>query len=204
MTSAGTAKGLAAVAAATGPPAVVAVTATGAYKVYDDAVAASNALNTGATTIAAYKAIKDLSDIAATAVQATQDAITADTDARAILAAKLVLRTAAETSLATALSTCKALKYDAYKTALSTAIASRTLNLGKIKDLLEKKDKAKPAAGATGARCEKALSAGNGRAARAKPCTAETDCCGAAKGPVLATTAAGYWKDAPIMTIETC
>jgi len=204
-----TARGVKAVAAVVAPATpVAAVVATGAWKVYDDAVAASTALTTaGATgdaTIAAYKAIKDKSDLAVTAVGFTQAAITADNDARVILAAKLVLRTAAEGTLATALSTCKATKYDAYKTALSTAIAARNTNLATIKTLLEKKDKDKPAAGATGARCEKGLSQGNGRAARAKPCTAETDCCGAAKGPVLATTAAGYWKDAPIMTIETC
>lgn len=171
---------------------------------YDNAKIASDALNTGATTVAAYKAIKDKRDLAATAVTATQDAIKADTAARVILATKLKERTAKDALLATAMTKCKNTKYDAYKVTLSTAIAARDTNLAKIKTLLEKKDKAKLAAGATGARCEKGLSQGVGSAARAKPCTAETDCCGAAKGPVLAATAAGYWKDAPTMTIETC
>lgn len=45
------------------------------------------------------------------------------------------------------------------------------------------------------------MSQGNGRAARVKPCTSEADCCGAAKGTVVATT---VWATAPLMTIETC
>jgi len=45
------------------------------------------------------------------------------------------------------------------------------------------------------------MSQGNGRASRVKPCTSESDCCGAAKGTVVATT---VWATAPLMTIETC
>lgn len=171
---------------------------------YDTAVSNSNTAKTAALTIAAYKAIKTARDLVDTAVAATLKAIADDKAARLILAGKLSIKVAKDVLVAKALTTCKNTKYDAYKATLSTAVADRNKKLASIKTLLDTKDKAKVAAGATGARCNKALTQGNGAARAAKPCTAETDCCGAAKGPVLATTAKGYWKDAPVMTIETC
>merc|ERR1712127_375909 len=138
------------------------------------------------------------------AVAATKKAIADDEAARVKKATELKIKVAKDVLVAAALTTCKNTKYDAYKATLSTAVADRNKKLASIKTLLDTKDKAKVAAGATGARCNKGLTQGNGAARGAKPCTAETDCCGAAKGPVLAATAAGYWKDAPVMTIETC
>jgi hypothetical protein len=171
---------------------------------YDTAVGNSNTAKTAALTIAAYTAIKTARDLVDTAVAATLKAIADDKAARLILAGKLSIKVAKDVLVAKALTTCKNTKYDAYKATLSTAVADRNKKLASIKTLLDTKDKAKVAAGATGARCNKGLTQGNGAARAAKPCTAETDCCGAAKGPVLATTAKGYWKDAPVMTIETC
>ena len=173
-------------------------------KLYDTAVSNSNAAKADALTISAYKAIKTARDLVDTAVAATIKAIGDDKSARGILAGKLTTKVAKDVLVAAALTKCKNTKYDAYKATLSTAVADRNKKLASIKTLLETKDKAKVAAGATGARCNKGLTQGNGAARGAKPCTAETDCCGAAKGPVLAATAAGYWKDAPTMTIETC
>jgi len=171
---------------------------------YDTALGNSNTAKTAALTIAAYSAIKVARDLVDTAVLATVKAIADDSAARGILAGKLVIKVAKDVLVAKALTTCKNTKYDAYKATLSTAVADRNKKLASIKVLLDTKDKAKVAAGATGARCNKGLSQGNGSARGAKPCTAETDCCGAAKGPVLGATAKGYWKDAPVMTIETC
>lgn len=155
-------------------------------------------------TTEAYTAIKTARELANDAVKATTAALKADKDARAELKKVLDAKVLKDAKVAAALTTCKNTKYDNYKQTLVAAVANRDKNLKLIKELLEKKDKAAVAAGATGARCNKGLSQGNGRARAAKPCTVETDCCGAAKGPVLAATAAGYWKDAPIMTIETC
>ena len=171
---------------------------------YDTAKSNSDTAKAATATTTAYAAIKTARDLSNTAVDVTVKAIAADKTARGLLADKLKIKLAKDDLVAKALTACKNTKYDAYKKTLSTAVADRDTKLASIKTLLDKKDTAKVAAGATGARCNKALSQGNGSARAAKPCTAETDCCGAAKGPVLAATAAGYWKDAPVMTIETC
>lgn len=171
---------------------------------YDTAKSNSDTAKAASTTKTAYAAIKTARDLSNTAVGVTVKAIADDKTARGVLAGKLQIKLAKDGLVAKALTACKNAKYDAYKKTLSTAVADRDTKLASIKTLLDKKDKAVVAAGATGARCNKGLTQGNGSARAAKPCTAETDCCGAAKGPVLATTAAGYWKDAPVMTIETC
>jgi len=182
-----------------------AVLATSSYSVkFDTAKKNSEVAAEAKLTTEAYTAIKTARELANDAVKATTAALKADKDARAELKKVLDAKVLKDVAVAEALTTCKNTKYDNYKQTLVAAVANRDKNLKLIKELLEKKDKAAVAAGATGARCNKGLSQGNGRARAAKPCTVETDCCGAAKGPVLAATAAGYWKDAPVMTIETC
>jgi len=171
-----------------------AVSATSTFKGnFDTAKKNSDDAAKASLTTAAYTAIKTARDLADTAVKATTAALKADKDARAELKKKLDAKVLKDVAVAKALTTCKNTKYDNYKQTLVAAVANRDKNLKLIKELLEKKDKAAVAAGATGARCNKGLSQGNGRARAAKPCTVETDCCGAAKGPVLAATAAGYW-----------
>jgi hypothetical protein len=182
-----------------------AILATGVEKgKFDAAVILSNAAKIDAATVTAYANIKTARDLADSAVAATILALKNDKDARSKRALVFKVKVDKDVLLAKALTLCKNTKYDAYKVTLSTAVSDRKKKLATIKTLLETKDTAKVAAGATGARCNKGLSQGNGKARAAKPCTAETDCCGAAKGPTLAAGAAGYWADAPVMTIETC
>jgi len=87
---------------------------------------------------------------------------------------------------------CEALKYNEYAKALADAVSARKEKIGKIVKLLD--DRAKPAKGAAGWRCEKALSNGTFRPARNEKTCAEGLCCGAAK----------YQDGALMMTIETC
>lgn len=160
------------------------------------------ASNTAATNASAvYAGLVTRRATADTAVNLTQTKIADQTSARNLLNTKRADKVTAENTLAAKLTLCKNTKYDAYRAALSTAASNRDTKLKTIKTLLEAKDAAKKKAGETGARCEKALSQGVGRAARVKPCTSEADCCGAAKGTVVATT---VWATAPLMTIETC
>jgi hypothetical protein len=154
-----------------------------------------------ASVTGAYAALNGARDKAQKALEATQKAIKDDGAARGLLEDKRKDKVAKQGLYDKALTTCRNTKYDLYKKSYKEATDKRTKSLTAIKDLLEAKDKKALKAGATGARCEKALSQGNGRQARAKPCTAETDCCGAAKGPVLKLA---DWPNAPTMTIETC
>jgi len=172
-----------------------------AQGVFDKAKKASDDHAKLTSVTGAYTALNTARDKAQKALEATQKAIKDDAAARALLEGKRSDKVAKQGLYDAALTTCRNTKYDLYKKSYKEATEARTKSLTAIKDLLEKKDKAAPKAGATGARCEKALSQGNGRQARAKPCTAETDCCGAAKGPVLKVA---DWPNAPTMTIETC
>merc|ERR1712036_119501 len=87
---------------------------------------------------------------------------------------------------------CEALKYNEYMKALADATSARKEKIAKIVKLLD--DRGKPAKGAAGWRCEKALSNGTFRPARNEKTCAEGLCCGAAK----------YKDGALMMTIETC
>lgn len=111
-----------------------------------------------------------------------------------LIVAKQVEIVTAKAAHAAAIVKCQSAKYDAYRAALATAESGRNTKLAAIKKALDAAKKAAPAAGATGARCEKATSNGTGRAARGAKTCPETDCCGAAKGKV-----GNAW-----MTIETC
>lgn len=112
----------------------------------------------------------------------------------AIDAAQLILDNALAAHLA-AVVACKEAQFDAYARALATAEAARAQALADIEALIAAQEAAKPAPGAIGARCEKALSNGTFRPARNEnTCTGETTCCGAARVPV-----GQAW-----MTIETC
>ena len=150
-------------------------------------------------TMAAYRALQTLRTTAAAAVSATTAAIGACDTAAGVVAVELAKVNTARLAHRAAVTKCMNTKYESYKTTMSQAVAQQKTDIQTIKALLDAK--VTPAAGATGARCEKGLSQGNGRAARAQPCTAETDCCGAAKGPVVPVAT---WADAPLMTIEIC
>lgn len=89
---------------------------------------------------------------------------------------------------------CKETKFDAYASTLAGAIETRSVNIGKIETLVDKAIADKPAAGAAGARCEKAMSNGTFRPKRDEATCATGLCCGAAKIPV----------GEAFMTIETC
>jgi hypothetical protein len=161
----------------------------------------ANVAGTGAlsATMLAYQSLAALRATAAGKVTATTEAIEANRLAVVELDAKLVIKNAKAMLHRKALTTCMNTKYDNYKTTMNAAIQSKITDLKDIKSLLD--GAAKPAPGATNARCEKGLSQGNGRASRAAPCTDAANCCGAAKGPVVA---AATWADAPTMTIELC
>lgn len=93
-----------------------------------------------------------------------------------------------------AIVSCKEAKYDAYSVALSAEDVKRTNTLASIEALVDAAALAKPAAGAAGARCEKAISNGTFRPRRDEATCAEGLCCGAAKVPV----------GKAFMTVETC
>jgi hypothetical protein len=194
-------------------------TAAGAYKTRNAAAfahktaetawtSAKNALallqdnkadGTLSATMAAYRALQTLRATADAAVSATTAAIVACDTAAGVVDKELAKVNTARLDHRAAVTKCMNTKYESYKTTMSQAVAQQKTDIQTIKALLDAK--VTPAAGATGARCEKGLSQGNGRAARAQPCTAETDCCGAAKGPVVPVAT---WADAPLMTIEIC
>lgn len=111
-----------------------------------------------------------------------------------LIDAKQVEIGAAKAAHAAAIVKCQSTKYDAYRAALATAESGRTAKLAAVKKALDAAKKAAPAAGATGARCEKAASNGTGRAKRGAKTCPETDCCGAARGEL-----GNAW-----VTIETC
>lgn len=91
-----------------------------------------------------------------------------------------------------AIVTCEAEKYNEYAQALSQAEQARKEKIDKIVKLLD--DRAKPAKGAAGWRCEKALSNGTFRPKRNEKTCGTDLCCGAAK-----VTTGNL-----VMTIETC
>lgn len=94
---------------------------------------------------------------------------------------------------------CQTKAFDAYKDTLDKAVIARNAKLDTIEKLL--KGQTKPAAGAIGARCEKALSNGTFRPKRDEfgGC-GEGNCCGAARVWMVA----GVTTDAAWRTIETC
>lgn len=148
----------------------------------------------------------ELLRVAATkAATATNDAADAATAKRLIVSkaatGKQALVDAAKATLAAKLLACKNTKWDTYKSNLTKAIAARDTDIGKIKTLLKERAAAAPkyvdGGGAKGARCEKAMTSGSmGPRRGAKTCTAETECCGAAK-KLDATTGL-------LMTVEVC
>lgn len=90
---------------------------------------------------------------------------------------------------------CKSENYDAYDATFQAALATRLVNLGKIEDFVDDAIASRPAPGAQGARCEKALSNGTFRPRRDETTCNEGLCCGAAHVPLT---------DAMTMIIETC
>lgn len=109
---------------------------------------------------------------------------------------------AAEKTLAETTLSCQVAAYDAYRSALEDALATRESNLTTIKDMLEALP-AEPAPGEAGSRCEKALSNGTYRPKRGEEQCGGKDsgmCCGAARiWMKVGTTAGSGWR-----TIETC
>jgi hypothetical protein len=108
-----------------------------------------------------------------------------------LIATALTTLNGEKAKLAAAVVACKETEFDKYKATLKTAETTRASNLATIKALV---NKAGPAAGTAGARCEKALSNGTGRPRRGETTCATGLCCGAAKVPV----------GNAMMTIETC
>jgi len=89
---------------------------------------------------------------------------------------------------------CEAEKYDEYSEALSAAVQARKDKIAKIVKLLD--ERKKPAKGAAGWRCEKALSNGTFRPKRNEKTCGTDLCCGAAK---IVTAGSNV-----VMTVETC
>lgn len=167
---------------------------------YDSAKAAYDAqvkvtAASGAKAKTPLDALVALRKTATDAAKTLADAIAKAKGQQALIDAKQKeVDTATATHLA-AIVKCKENQYDAYRKTLATAEAKRKTDLAAIEKLVDAAKDAKPKAGATGARCEKAMSNGTFRPKRGeKVCTAATDCCGAAKGAMGGAT----------MTIETC
>lgn len=196
---------------------------TGAKKKYDDQVLVATQKKTDAKT--AFDAIALLrtaateaaaaTNVAAKAAKASREAVNgtidchvAKKDGDAAAKATCAKNTgeqakvdAAKADLAAKLLACKNTKWDTYKGNLGKAVAKRKVDIDKITTLLKDRAAAAPkyvdGAGAKGARCEKAMTSGSmGPRRGAKTCTAETDCCGAAKKLDAATGL--------LMTVEVC
>lgn len=104
---------------------------------------------------------------------------------------------------------CKNSQWDAYKATLVSAQSTRKSNMTTIKTLIDDEDVKRAAVkpGATGSRCEKPTSNGDLKSRGAKPCSTETDCCGAATGKLVDTGAAAQVSadsNMATMTIEVC
>ena len=180
---------------------------------------ALNAYNTQATaaTNAAAPDLTALVAARATAVikaTALEGAVTALANAQGVSdTAQGVLDAAKATHLA-AIVACKEAKFDQYAAALESAKAARTAAMTTIETLVDAAEAKRPAAGAAGARCEKAPSNGTRRPARGETTCAATLCCGAASGPLRtggrATAAGALVADSVVtqatttVTIETC
>lgn len=165
-------------------------------------IVATNAKSAAATVTGAIALLRTASTGASTATGVA---------AAAAIAKRLIITDAAtgkqklvdDATMAVnvALSKCKVVKWDLYKAALAKAETQRGKDIDTIKALLKARKTAEPAvvkgAGAKGARCEKAMTSGSAGPRRgAMTCTADTDCCGAAKKPDAATGL--------LMTVEVC
>lgn len=89
--------------------------------------------------------------------------------------------------------TCEGLKYDTFQTDVATKKSERDSTLKAIEKMIDSRKTF--AHGATGGRCEKPQSNGDGL--KRGKCTAATDCCGAATGRPNGATGA-------LVTIEVC
>jgi len=174
-----------------------------AKKAYD--AAKKLATEKKAAAKATVTAITELRTAATKAATATTTAADDAAKARVIVDAattgKQAVVDAAVKTLAEKVLACKEKKWDTYKSNLTKAEAQRDTDITAIKKLLKDRADAAPkyvkGAGAKGARCEKAMTAGSmGPRRGAQTCTAETDCCGAAK-KLDATTGL-------LMTVEVC
>jgi len=119
---------------------------------------------------------------------------------------KLVLQEA-QAALDKHVQDCQIAAYDKYRTALEGRLAAREEALATIRKAIEDEAKNAPAAGAQGARCEKALSLGTGRPKRVTEVDAPNGVCGAGLccGAARVWMAAGDGEaDAAWRTIETC
>lgn len=101
---------------------------------------------------------------------------------------------------------CQVAAYDKYRTELGERMAKRAADLADIKKMIEDEEAAKPARGAKGWRCEKALSLGTRRPKRITEVDAENGVCGAGLccGAARVWMAAGDAADAAWRTIESC
>lgn len=194
MTTLTTAATTAATAKTTADTAVT--TATTAKTAADTAYSAQVTVAAGTATDLTTP-LADLVTLRATAATATTALTTAvanDAANELLIAAdkaKVAVATAAHLA---AIVDCKEAEYDKYAAALAAAEATRASNITKIEGLVDAAIAAKPAAGAKGARCEKAMSNGTFRPRRDEATCAEGLCCGAAKIPV----------GKAVMIIETC
>jgi hypothetical protein len=117
---------------------------------------------------------------------------------------------AAKTAIVKAEETkCKNTQWDAYKATLVSSMSTRKSNMTTIATLIDDEDVKRAAvkAGATGSRCEKPTSNGDPKTRGTKPCTTDTDCCGAATGKLAdtgATALVSADSNMATMTIEVC
>ena len=130
-----------------------------------------------------------------TAEQAVDAAILAEVAARGALAAEVLNCAGLEAALQVALAECESQQYKAFRTSFQEATDARQADLDKIKELMDKREKAaagmKAGSGLAGARCERPRSNGDKRGRN--KCEAEL-CCGAATKLIGQTE----------VTIETC
>lgn len=210
-TAAETAKSTAATAATAAATALTAATTaqTTAQNNYNtQATAATNAAAPDLTALTAARAT------ALTKAGALDSALTALANAQGVADAAQVTRDSAKAAHLAAIVACKEAKFDQYAAALETAKSARTAAMATIETLVDAAEAKRPAAGAAGARCEKAPSNGTRRPARGETTCATGLCCGAASGALRtggrATAAGALVADSVVtqatttVTIETC
>jgi len=151
---------------------------------------------------------------ALTKATALETAINALANAQGVADAAAATQAADKAKHLAAIVACKEAKFDQYAAALQSAKAARTAAITTIEGIVDAAEAKRPAAGAAGARCEKAPSNGTRRPARAETTCATGLCCGAASGALTTggrATAAGalvagsaVTQATTTVTIETC
>lgn len=210
-TAAETAKttaGTAATAAATALTTATTAQTSAQTNYNTQATAATNAAAPDLTALVAARTA------AGTKATALEGALTALANAQGVADTAQATADAAKATHLAAIVACKEAKFDQYAAALQTAKAARTAAMTTIETLVDAAEAKRPAAGAAGARCEKAPSNGTRRPARGETTCATGLCCGAASGPLRTAgraTAAGavvagsaLSQATTTVTIETC